>query len=63
MRSSDFVRNVRDELRLQQNEFAAALGVSRSTIVRYENGAHVRPVMLRAIRQLRDQYKRKRSET
>jgi len=59
MQTSNFVRQVREQLRLRQAEFAAELGLSRSTVNRYENGARVRPAMLRAIRQLRDQYKRK----
>jgi DNA-binding XRE family transcriptional regulator len=60
MQTKTFVRQVRQELDLRQLDFAAALGVSRATIVRYENGASVRPIVLRAIRQLREQHKRKR---
>jgi len=53
--ASQFVRSARSELALTQAAFAQALGVSRKTILRYENGSPVPERSVIAIRALLDE--------
>jgi len=56
--SSDFCRDVRRKLGLSQREFAVKLGVSKSSIPRYERPGYPMPKTVRlAIERLLDEHK------
>ena len=46
-RTAEFVRNARDKLALSQRDFAAKLGLSRHSIMRYEDPRYRMPEHVR----------------